>query len=716
MPPITNATSKLDQAISLHQSAQLAEAETLYREIIDETDSLPDACHNLAVLLLYKDTITAVNLFRTALEASPEQAQYWLSYIEALIISGQFESAKEVLEVAENCGLEGRQSDRIRSMLSAENAPAPAPHEINQLGTLFSSGHNFDTEEAARTLTLKYPNHGTGWKALGASLARQAKWEMALPILAKATELLPADAEAHFNLGLACQQNSDFIKAESSYLRALTIKIDYLEVYNNLGLLYETQGDNTAAILVFKKDLTIEPEHAQTHNNLALSLHHFRNFGEAINHFNQAIRTQPQYAEAYNNLGASLQSIGALAEAEAAVRKSIAISPFCASAYNNLGNILQETGKFDESEQMLRKALEINPELPDAFNNLGNLYQGRKKFKEACFYYHRAVELKPHDPLSLNNIGTATQSLGEFHEAISWYKKALEADPSYHNAHSNLLFALNYLSERKPEEDLALAVKYGKSVATTASRYDHWKCNPAPGRLRVGIVSGDMLSHPVGYFLENAIKELASDRIELIAYSSHYQKKHKKTTVDPAALTARLLKKAPHQGPIHIQRTIATGRLHRSNGGQLALLAVERHQLCHVHIRDTIPVGKAEIITIQKRTYTLQAAPGHGFFTGIHQRHLPRLGVVLVNLHAVMRHVERHIRHVQEVVGEIFLDDITLVAQADDEFIDTMGRVGFEYVPEYRLAADLHHGLGLDLGFFAQARPQPPCKNHCFHF
>lgn len=534
MLEVTSTVDKLHQAISLHQSAQLAEAEALYREIVAETTSLPDACHNLATLLLYKETPTAVDLFRIALESSPEQGQYWLSYIEGLIIAGQFEAAKEVLEVAKNCGLENSQTNRVRSMLCAQHALAPSTHEITHWISLFTSGCIDEAEKVARELTQKHPGHGTGWKALGATLAQQGKWRVALPALAKAAELLPVDAESHFNLGLAYQQNSEFINAEASYFRALTIKINYPEVYNNLGLMYEANGERAKAILLFQKAISIKSEYEQAHNNLALSLHHDGRFSEAINHFNQAILVKPQYAEACNNLGASLQSIGALTEAEATVRRSIAISPFCASAYNNLGNILQEAGNLDEAEKMLRKALEINPDLPDAFNNLGNLYQRRKKFKEACSFYRRAVEIKPNDPLSWNNLGTAAQSLGEFPEAISCYKSALEVDPVYHNAHSNLLFALNYVSERNPEEDFKLAMQYGKSVAAKAKRYDRWNCNFNPDRLRVGIVSGDMLSHPVGYFLESVVKELVSDCIELFAYSTHYQ---------TDALTLRILPK-----------------------------------------------------------------------------------------------------------------------------------------------------------------------------
>ncbi len=38
--------------------------------------------------------------------------------------------------------------------------------------------------------------------------------------------------------------------------------------------------------------------------------------------------------------------------------------------------------------------------------------------------------------------------------------------------------------------------------------------------------------------------------------------------------------------------------------------------------------------------------------------------MVVVNLHALICHVEGDIRHVQEVVGDVFLDQIALVAAA----------------------------------------------------
>ena len=55
---------------------------------------------------------------------------------------------------------------------------------------------------------------------------------------------------------------------------------------------------------------------------------------------------------------------------------------------------------------------------------------------------------------------------------------------------------------------------------------------------------------------------------------------------------------------------------------------------------------------------------------GVDQGDAPRLGDALMNLHAVLMHVESDVGHVEEVVGEVLLDDVALVAAANDEVVD----------------------------------------------
>ena len=69
----------------------------------------------------------------------------------------------------------------------------------------------------------------------------------------------------------------------------------------------------------------------------------------------------------------------------------------------------------------------------------------------------------------------------------------------------------------------------------------------------------------------------------------------------------------------------------------------------------------------------------------------------------------------QEIIREIFLDDVALVAEADDELRDAEGRVELHDVPEDGLRADLHHGLRARVRFLGDARALAAGENHALH-
>jgi len=79
-----------------------------------------------------------------------------------------------------------------------------------------------------------------------------------------------------------------------------------------------------------------------------------------------------------------------------------------------------------------------------------------------------------------------------------------------------------------------------------------------------------------------------------------------------------------------------------------------------------------------------------------------------VDLHRIILDVEGNVGGVQEVVGEVFLDHVALVAATDDEVINAVGGVGLHDVPEDRFSANLDHRLGLEVGLLGDARPQTP--------
>ena len=396
----------LKQAITLHQTGRLQDAELIYLAILKAQPRHPVANHNMGALARQRKNLAlALSYFKIAYSINPNQQQYWLSYIDSLIQTNQLASAREILSQGSKRGIKGDAVDAMTKRLELEIrksispsfksftlntdnqktdktnrkqrrstgakekritkkssqlqgqqvvilpqvATAPTAGEIRQLMALFQQQRHIEAENLARIIALRLPQHGLAWKALGTALMLQDRPVEALPHLRKAATLTPLDSEIQYNMGLA------------------------------------------------------------------------------------------------NN------SIGRQIEAEACYRRAVELNQNYSEAHNNLGTTLKELGRLEEAV--------------------------------ACF--RRAMEIKPYN---------------------------LER-------YSNLLFTLGYSSYHKTVFNLEEARKFGEMVTKMAgTRFSLWDCNPRPKRLRVGVVSGDLCNHPVGYFLESTLSQIDQSRIELIAY------------------------------------------------------------------------------------------------------------------------------------------------------------------------------------------------------
>src|ERR1019366_7793783 len=113
------------------------------------------------------------------------------------------------------------------------------------------------------------------------------------------------------------------------------------------------------------------------------------------------------------------------------------------------------------------------------------------------------------------------------------------------------------------------------------------------------------------------------------------------------------------------------------------MLAMKGDFAGDIDVGNTIAIGKAKApFILYVGRDALEAAAGQGGIPGIDYGDPPRLGVPFANVHCVVGDVEGNIRHVQEVVREVLLDDIALVAAADDKLVHAMSGIEFHDVPE----------------------------------
>ena len=225
----------------------------------------------------------------------------------------------------------------------------PSQQEINMLVALFKQGRYAEIETLARKMTVCFPMHGFGWKALGTALLQQERMAEALVSLQKATELSQGDAQLHNNLGNTLAKLDRLSEAEASYRQVLRLNSGFAEAHHNLGN------------ILLKQDRLPEAEASQR----------------------QALRLKPDFAEAHNNLGTTLLKLGRLSEAEASYRRALELKPNYAEAHSNIGDVLYEQDRFSEAEISYRRALELKPDFVEARGCLANVLYMRGRFSEA---------------------------------------------------------------------------------------------------------------------------------------------------------------------------------------------------------------------------------------------------------------------------------------------------------------------------------------------
>ena len=103
---------------------------------------------------------------------------------------------------------------------------------------------------------------------------------------------------------------------------------------------------------------------------------------------------------------------------------------------------------------------------------------------------------------------------------------------------------------------------------------------------------------------------------------------------------------------------------------------VEGNKHGDVYVADAMATVNPEGILLQMRRNALQSSPSLGFVTGIVKRYLPGIGFLLVHIHQVIGDIESNMGHLNELVGEIFLDYIAFLAATDQEVVDSVVGIG----------------------------------------
>ena len=369
-----------------------------------------------------------------------------------------------------------------------------------------------------------------------------------------------------FELAIQHHESDRLDEAERLYIQVLRDAPEHAGAFHGLGLIAHQIGRNDMAVELMTRSIELAPATPHFYNSLGNALKALWKINEAIVRYREALTLNPGYAEAYNNLGVALKCQGQWEEAIHCYQKALGLKPNLAEVQNNLGVIYKEQERLDDAVECYRLALSSKPDYAEAYSNLGIVFQEQKKWAQSMVCFERAVALRPDFAGCHLNIGIALKTLGRLEAAISSLNQALILKPDLVEAHNNLgaifkdqgkldeaLASFKQASALEPEVatpagNIAYLLHFHPDYDTRMIMEECRKWNqiyarplapfilphsnlPDPNRkLRIGYVSPDFSSHPVGRFLLPLIEQHDRDHFELFAYAQVKQ---------PDAVTAR---------------------------------------------------------------------------------------------------------------------------------------------------------------------------------
>ncbi len=303
----------LKEGFALHQQGKLAEAESIYTQVLRQLPTSFDALHFLGVLTLQTGrALRGVELIG-----------------KAIAINANF-----------------------------------APAHIN-LGNGFQALQRLEEALASydRAIALE-PNLVEAHILRGNVLEDLERPEEALASYDTAIALKPAFAEAHILRGTALRKLRRLEEALASYDRATALKPGLAVAYNDRGNTLQELKRSEEALASCEWAIALLPDFAEAHYNRGNSLQSLKRLDEALASYDRAIALKPDFAEAFRNRGNALHAAKRLPEAMADFDRAIALKPDFAQTYVDRGDVLQYLKRYEQAARAYAQALEIEPEHP----------------------------------------------------------------------------------------------------------------------------------------------------------------------------------------------------------------------------------------------------------------------------------------------------------------------------------------------------------------
>ncbi len=336
-------------------------------------------------------------------------------------------------------------------------------------------------EDAYRRVLEISPNRPAALIALGGLLLARNAADEARVLLLRGCGVAPANADAWYVLGLTLVAGGVPDRALSAFIKAQVLKPDDLS--------YALRG----------VDAAVEAGEAEA-ELVRLELLCAR---DPLNHVPLAGRAM------------LLDRMGHRDEAIDAMEASSVLAPKAAEPLSMLGGLLARTTQLARAEVVLRRACVRAPNDPQAHNDHAAVLMKMHQHAEARAILLAQEERHGAHPASLCNLANSTVYLGMQDEAVAIARRAIALAPQASLPRRTLANVLPYRQGTTAADLLAALADCAATLARPPQPAFPNSHDP-DRKLTVGLLSGSLRSHPVGWLTIAGIETLDPDRFAVI--------------------------------------------------------------------------------------------------------------------------------------------------------------------------------------------------------
>lgn len=267
-------------AIAYNAAGRNADAEPLYRRVLEIYPERIDAMGNLAVTLLRLNR--------------PAEAVEW----QRRLVSLQPSEPRNISTLGLLLHQSGRGDEGLALMEQALAMNPPQPECYNNLANVMGRLGNTDRAiELYRRCLQLHPLIPEAIAGLAGQLAEKGRVEQAIPLFEQAIGHFPKSPLLHMRLGTAYYQIGRRQEGLSHLRLSLKIDPDFVDTYYNLGTLFLFDGQYAQAIEQFQHVLKRKPDYAKAWAKLAASYRGAGDVPAAIQAMVQALALAPNESE-----------------------------------------------------------------------------------------------------------------------------------------------------------------------------------------------------------------------------------------------------------------------------------------------------------------------------------------------------------------------------------------------------------------------------------